>query len=437
MDQSDSEYTPGFREQTQSRSVCGPKGCSREAMGMRKHLASILLTVALLFGGQAQAQENAPVAATEKNQPVFKPEELEQMLAPIALYPDALLAQILMASTYPLEVVQADRWVKQPEHKDLKGDPLVQALDKETWDPSVKSLVPFPQVLHTMSEKLDWTQRVGDAVLAQRKDVLDAVQTLRKRAEAAGTLATTEQQQVVVQENAVAIEPADPEKVYVPVYNPSVAYGSWPYPAYPPPYYPPPPAYAPVGSAFMSGIGFASGVAVVGSIWGWSDCDWNNDDINVNYNNYNSINRTNIESGRATRLASSGGAASWQFQPTHRGGVAYRDAASRATYQRPTARSVQERQRYRGYADVQRRAERPAGATARGQRLDRRSVDRQPALARRSPAAFSSMPSGRAVAAQSARGQSSRQASVNRSAPSSGARAAPQRAGGGGGGRRR
>jgi hypothetical protein len=412
-------------------------------------LASILLVVALLSGQHAHAQESMPVAGTEQSRPVFKPEELEQMLAPIALYPDALLAQVLMASTYPLEVVQADRWVKRPEHKDLKGEQLAQALDKESWDPSVKSLAPFPQILHTMSDKLDWTQRLGDAVLAQRKDVMEAVQRLRKRAEAAGTLATTEQQQVAVQDQAVTIKPADPEKVYVPVYNPSVAYGSWPYPAYPPPYYPPPPAYAPVGSALMSGIGFAAGVAIVGSIWGWGDCDWRGDDINVNYNTYNSINRANIQAGRATRLAPSAGA-SWQFQPSHRGGVAYRDPASRQAYQRPNVGTAAERQQYRGYANTQSRAERPAATAAQRPRLANqqrprlanRTADRQTPLARRSPAAFSSMPSGRAVAAQSARGQASRLASAGRSAPSPAARAAPsaapratpQRGGGGGGG---
>lgn len=410
----------------------------------RKRPPSVLLAIALLFGAPAHAQESPPVAETVQSRPVFKPEELEQMLAPVALYPDALLAQVLMASTYPLEIVQADRWVKQPEHKDLKGEQLAQALEKESWDPSVKSLAPFPQILHMMSGELDWTQRLGDAVLAQRKDVMEAAQRLRKRAEEAGTLATTEQQQVIVQEQTVAIKPADPEKVYVPVYNSSVVYGSWPYPAYPPPYYPPPPAYAPVGNAFMSGLGFAAGVAVVGSIWGWGDCDWGGDDINVNYNKYNSINRTNIEAGRATRLASSGGA-SWQFQPAHRRGVAYRDPVSRQAYQRATVGTAAERQRYRGYGDAQARAERPARATAQGPRLDNRRVDgrgdRQQTLARRSPAAFSSMPSGRTAAAQSARGQASRAASASRSAPAAGARAAPPRpsvgGGGGGGGRRR
>ena len=170
--------------------------------------------------------------------PVFKPEELEQILAPIALYPDSLLAQIFMASTYPLEIVQADRWAKQ--NTTLKADALTAALEKQPWDPSVKSLVNFPQVLTMMSEKLDWTQKLGDAFLAQQKDVMATVQTLRKKAVEAGNLKTTKEQQVIVEKETIIIQSASPQVVYVPTYNPTVVYGAWPYPAYPPaPYYPP------------------------------------------------------------------------------------------------------------------------------------------------------------------------------------------------------
>ena len=173
---------------------------------------------------------------------VFKPEEIEQLVAPIALYPDSLVSQILMASTYPLEVVQADRWVKA--NKTLKGDALTAALEKQPWDPSMKSLVNFPQVLAMMSEKLDLTQRLGDAFLAQQKDVMDAVQRLRAKAQAQGNLQTTKEQTVIVEQpeaqtTVIKIEPADPQVVYVPSYNPTVVYGAWPYPAYPPyAYYP-------------------------------------------------------------------------------------------------------------------------------------------------------------------------------------------------------
>jgi hypothetical protein len=143
-----------------------------------------------------------------------------------------------MASTYPLEVVEADRWAKQ--NKNQKGDAFAAALEKQTWDPSVKSLTNFPQVLSMMSEKLELTQKLGDVFLAQQKDVLDAVQRLRAKAEQSGNLKTTTEQKVIVEEKIIKIEPANPQVVYVPTYNPTVVYGAWPYPAYPPySWYPP------------------------------------------------------------------------------------------------------------------------------------------------------------------------------------------------------
>ena len=170
--------------------------------------------------------------------------ELDALVAPIALYPDALLAQVLMASTYPLEVVQADRWAKA--NKSLKGDKLNEALDKQDWDASVKELVSTPTVLAMMNDKLDWTQKLGDAVLAQQADVMDAIQRLRAKAQANGKLETTKQQKVTVTKEAdqevIVIEPTSPETVYVPYYDPAVVYGSWPYPDYPPYYFPPAPA---------------------------------------------------------------------------------------------------------------------------------------------------------------------------------------------------
>src|SRR5262249_50788384 len=170
------------------------------------------------------------------------------LVAPIALYPDSLLAQVLMASTYPLEVVEAARF--QKANPSLKDKALDDALQKQTWDPSVKSLVSFPEVLTMMNEKLDWTQRLGDAFLAQQSDVMDAVQVLRNKAQAQGNLQSNEQQKVIVQQPpadapagsppVIVIQPANPQVVYVPTYNPTVVYGSWPYPSYPPySYYPP------------------------------------------------------------------------------------------------------------------------------------------------------------------------------------------------------
>ncbi len=183
----------------------------------------------------------------------FKQEELDQMLAPIALYPDDLLSQVLMASTYPLEIVQAARWAK--ENKALKGDQLAAALEKQAWDPSVKSLVNFPDVLAMMNDKLDLTVKLGDAFLASQKDVMDTVQKLRAKAQASGNLKTTNEQVVNKEQEVIIIESASPQVVYVPAYNPVVVYGTWWWPAYPPySYYPPSYVYPPR-------YGFAAGVA--------------------------------------------------------------------------------------------------------------------------------------------------------------------------------
>jgi hypothetical protein len=260
------------------------------------------------------------VAQQPNGGPVFKQEELEQILAPIALYPDDLLAQILMASTYPLEIVQAARWVKA--NPGLKGDQLAAALEKQSWDPSVKSLVNFSAVLEMMNDKLDWTQRLGDAFLAQQKDVMETVQKLRKKAEASGNLKTTSEQKVIVepQTQYIVIQPANPQVIYVPTYNPTVVYGVWAYPAYPPP-----PVYAyPYGAMAFS---FAAGVAV-GAAWGyaWGGCNWHGGDVNVNVwknqNINNSINRSNYQNKVTT---GQGGRGEWKHNPESRKGVAYRD----------------------------------------------------------------------------------------------------------------
>ena len=303
----------------------------------------------------------APAGGAQQNAPVFKQEELDQMLAPIALYPDDLLAQVFMAATYPIEIVQADRWVKDPNNAKLKGDALANALQSQPWDPSVKSLVPFPQVLDMMSSKLDWTQKLGDAVLAQEADVMASVQRLRQQAQSAGTLKSTEQQVVKSEGQAIIIQPANPEVVYVPVYEPSVVYPSWPYPSYPPYYYPPSPYY-PFGGALAAGIGFAAGVAIVGGMWGWGNCNWGGGNINVNNNIYNNINRGNINAGRASQLPAGGGRGNWQHQPQHRGGVAYRDQGSRQNYQRPSATPASSRQGSRGYDGAGGRPSQGAGA---------------------------------------------------------------------------
>jgi hypothetical protein len=262
--------------------------------------------------GQSQ---NAPPAASQQpaaNQQLLKSEELDALVAPIALYPDTLLAEVLMASTYPLEVVQADRWAT--ENKALKGDQLKAAVDKQSWDASVKSLVATPSVLTMMSSKLDWTQKLGDTVLAQQADVMDAIQRLRAKAQANNKLSSTKEQKVTVKKEqnkqVIIIEPTVPDTVYVPYYNPSVVYGGWPYPAYPP-YYFPPPAYIP-GAVIGAGIAFGAGYAIGrwasgGNYWG-GGVGWGNNNININ---------------RSTNINNIGGGNNWQHNPTHRQGVRY------------------------------------------------------------------------------------------------------------------
>jgi len=208
----------------------------------------------------AMAQSQNPPAVV--NQQSLKSEELDALVAPIALYPDALLAEVLMASTYPLEVVQADRWAT--ENKNLKGEELKNAVGKQAWDESVKSLVATPSVLTMMSSKLDWTQKLGDAVLAQQPDIMDAIQRLRSKAQANKKLSSTKEQKVTVKQDqnkqVIVIEPAVPDTLYVPYYDPAIVYGGWPYPAYPP-YYFPPPAYIP-GAVIGAGIAFGAGYAL-------------------------------------------------------------------------------------------------------------------------------------------------------------------------------
>jgi uncharacterized membrane protein YgcG len=304
------------------------------------------------------------------DQPAFQQEELEQILAPIALYPDSLLAQILMASTYPLEVVQADRWAKQ--NQNLTGDALTAALEKQPWDPSVMSLVNFPGVLAMMSEKLDWTQTLGDAFLEQQKDVMDTVQILREKAMKAGNLKTTNEQQVIVEQQTIIIKSASPQVIYVPTYNPTVVYGVWPYPAYPPVYYYPPGYVA--GAALFS---FGAGVAV-GAAWGyaWGGCNWHGGDVDIDINRNTNINR-NINRGKyATPYQ--GGQGKWQFNPEHRKGVSYRDQATAQKYRRAsTNEAVRSRENFRGYAEAGRQDLTGKGAD---QFRGRRDVGRQGGL---------------------------------------------------------
>ena len=290
------------------------------------------------------------------------------MLAPVALYPDDLLAQTLMAASYPLEVVEAARWSK--DNPSLKGAAALAAVKDKGWDVSVTSLVAFPQVLAMMNSKLDWTQKIGDAMIAQQSDVAASIQRLRAQAQAAGNLKTTPQQTVTQQPAsagapagtppAIVIQPTNPDTVYVPAYNPNWAYGSWPYPDYPPSYFPPTDYgwggyYGGGGwsSGFSFGVGFAVGGAFFGGWnwgggwgggWGWRGWGgWGRNSyttINVNRATYitNNFNRNYYHDDH------------WNHDPAHRHGVPYRDQASRERYDQHHPDAAQ-RQAFRGKLD--------------------------------------------------------------------------------------
>jgi hypothetical protein len=266
-------------------------------------LLSAMLALPLPAGAQTGIQSASPVPAPADAAQLYNREQLDALLAPIALYPDTLLTQILMASTLPVQVLQARLWLDNPANKALAGDVLAKALEAQSWDPSVKSLVPFPQVLVMMADKADWMQQLGYAMAVQQPDVLDSVQRLRFQAQQAGSLTTTPQQKVVSTPRPsappiIVIEPADPQIIYVPSYNPAQVYGAWPYPATPPVYLPPPPGYA-IGTALVSGMAFAAGAAVVGSLWNIGRPAWGNGSVSVNVNHWNSVNvnRPPIQNG--------------------------------------------------------------------------------------------------------------------------------------------
>ncbi|MDR3554443.1 MAG: DUF3300 domain-containing protein [Syntrophobacteraceae bacterium] len=222
----------------------------------------------------------------------FSQQELDQMLAPVALYPDSLLAQILIAATFPNQVMDANNWLKA--HPGMGRDQLNAELDRMDWDMSIKALAPFPQVLDMMAQQLEWTQRLGEAFLAQQGDVMDAVQRLRRKAEQAGNLRATSQQNVVETDGYVEIQPINPDVVYVPRYDPAVVYGAWWWPAYPPlVYYPvwPGVVFAPVVGVYgfwgSVGVGPAWG-------WGWGSWGWGSHNVYMNVNRTVNINTRNV-----------------------------------------------------------------------------------------------------------------------------------------------
>jgi hypothetical protein len=230
-------------------------------------------------------QSAAPPPAQAAQQ---TPEQLQQLVAPIALYPDALIAQILAAATYPAEVVEADRWMQQ--HSDLKGTKLADEVNKQSWDPSVMAVAQFPSVLANMDKNLSWTSSLGDAYVNQSQDVMDAVQVMRGRAQGSGNLKSTPQENVATQGQTITIEPVNPGVVYVPQYDPWLVYGAplvvWPG------WYPYPGLYL-AGPGMAFGLGFGLGF-FAGYGWGWGHCgfDWHNRMVIYNHTRYISHSRT-------------------------------------------------------------------------------------------------------------------------------------------------
>ena len=294
----------------------------------------VVLALFCIAPSAAMTQSPAQPPAAPAQQ-LLTPQQLEQLVAPIALYPDTLLAQIMMAATYPLEIIQADRWATQ--NRNLQGEQLKAAADKQSWEASVKALVATPAVLTMMSTQLEWMQKLGDAVLAQQADVMEAVQRLRAKAQAEKTLTTTKQQTVTTtkeqNKSVIVIAPSTPNTIYVPYYNPAVVYGAWPYVAYPPAYFPPPPGYV-AGRALAFGAGVAVGAwAAGGNYWG-GGMNWGGNNITVNRSV--NINNANISN--------------FQHNPQHRQGVRYNNSSVQQKYSSNNARAgSQQRSDFRGH----------------------------------------------------------------------------------------
>jgi Protein of unknown function (DUF3300) len=375
--------------------------------------AALLCVTALLFGDGAlvsRAQEAQPAAAT------LPADELDSLVAPIALYPDPLLSQVLVASTYPLEVVQLQQWLGQ--HKDLKDKALADAVAKQNWDPSIQALAALPDVVKQLADNIKWTTDLGNAVLAQESDVMDAVQRMRQKAQSNGNLKSSDkakvETQVIQDKSVIVIEQTNPEVVYVPSYNPTVVYGAAPY-------YPYPPLYYPTGGLVLSfGIGVAMGAFWSGG-WGWG-AGWGGGSINVNNNNtfVRNSNRNNGNVGNGNRGNGNRGNSNWQHNPKHRGGAPYPSQGLASKYGGTTRGG----QGQRGQSGLNGGAGRNGGGFSGGggDRVGNRQVPNSPGATNRG--AFSgagSRSNGSSARASSSRGSSSMRGGGSR---------------GGGGGRR-
>ena len=268
------------------------------------------------FPAQTAPQSSS---AQEASAPI-SPDQLDSLVAPIALYPDPLLAQVLAASTYPLEIMQLQQWLAR--NPGLQGQALAQAVAKQPWDPSVQAMAVLPEVVKRLADNIQWTTDLGNAFLAQESDTMNAVQRMRQKAEGTGSLQSTPQQvvetRVVEDKSVIVIEPSSPETIYVPSYNPTVVYGAEPAYAYPAISYPSAGYYA-AGAAISFGLGVAAGAFWGGGGWGWN-AGWGRGDINVNRNNAFVRNSNFNRSG------------AWQHNAVHRGAVGYGNRATAARY---------------------------------------------------------------------------------------------------------
>jgi hypothetical protein len=290
---------------------------SRSLSGVARWIA--VLAVVAAAGCIAEETPPPPPGVGPALSAPLGEERLEQLVAPVALYPDPLLLNILTAATYPAEVVEARRWLADPENAALRGDSLAAALAEKSWDPSVKALVPFAAILKMMDDHLDWTQSLGEAFLAQQAEVMDVVQKLRRRAESAGRLVSGPQQLVGEEEGAVTILPPPSQMIYVPSYNPWCVYGAWPYPAYPPYFFAPwsgicmPPDYL---------IAFDIGVFLPFGFWEWGRFDWRHHWIRIDHEHYQHFNPQHLPQGDV-----------WQHDLFHRGGVPYHNPRNAEQFQ--------------------------------------------------------------------------------------------------------
>ena len=308
-----------------------------EVRGQAFHVVILIVGMGLLSLSSpvALAQEAPPAQSPEttatEEAPTLPPDQLDSLVAPIALYSDSLLAQTLAASTYPLEVIQLQQWMEK--NKNLQGQALADAVSKQPWDPSVQGMVAFPDVVTRIAENIQWATDLGNAFLAQQSDVMDAVQRMRAKAQGTGNLKTSTQQKVESKtveggKQVIEIQQASPDVAYVPSYDPTVVYGAastdYPYPNYTYPGYVP-------GSALAWGAGVAVSAAAWGA-WGghwgnWGDCDWNHGDVNINNNNnFNKNYNKNVNRGAA------GQSNQWQHNPQHRGGTPYANKSTANKY---------------------------------------------------------------------------------------------------------